>query len=57
MNSSRYGVRIVEPILDDMGITHHLISVDADVVKIQPAIEKAYSDSEPVAFLIGRSPA
>jgi sulfopyruvate decarboxylase subunit alpha len=54
--SSRYGVRIMEPILDDMGISHHLISVDADVAKIQPAIEKAYSDSEPVTFLIGRSP-
>ncbi len=55
--SSRYGVRIMEPILDDMGIAHHLISVDADVAKIQPAIEKAYSESVPVAFLIGRSPA
>ena len=55
--SSRYGVRIMEPILDDMGIAHHLISVDADVAKIQPAIEKAYRESEPVAFLIGRSPA
>ena len=55
--SSRYGVRIMEPILDDMGITHHLVSVDADVAKIQPAIEKAYGESEPVAFLIGRSPA
>ncbi len=55
--SSRYGVRIMEPILDDMGIAHHLISVDADVAKIQPAIEKAYRESEAVAFLIGRSPA
>ncbi|MFZ0721738.1 MAG: thiamine pyrophosphate-binding protein, partial [Xanthobacteraceae bacterium] len=33
-DSSRYGVRIMEPILDDMGITHHLVSVDADVAKI-----------------------
>jgi sulfopyruvate decarboxylase TPP-binding subunit len=55
--SSRYGVRIMEPILDDMGIAHHLLSVDADVAKIQPAIEKAYAGSGPVAFLIGRSPA
>ncbi len=55
--SSRYGVRIMEPILDDMGIAHHLISVDDDVAKIQPAIEKAYGGSEPVVFLIGRSPA
>ena len=56
-DSSRYGVRIMEPILDDLGIAHHLVSVDADVAKIQPAIEKAYGASEPVAFLIGRSPA
>jgi sulfopyruvate decarboxylase subunit alpha len=55
--SSRYGVRIMEPILDDMGIAHHLISVDADVAKIQPAIEKAYAEPAPVTFLIGRSPA
>lgn len=54
--SPRYGVRIIEPICDDMGIAHHLISTDADVGKIQPAIEKAYRQSEPVALLIGRRP-
>jgi sulfopyruvate decarboxylase TPP-binding subunit len=54
--SPRYGVRIIEPILDDMGIAYHLIGVDADVAKIKPAIEKAYRESHPVAFLIGRSP-
>ncbi len=54
--SSRYGVRIMEPILDDMGIVHHLLSTDADVTKIKPAIDKAYAESEPVTFLIGRSP-
>ena len=54
--SPRYGVRIVEPILDDMGIAHHLISVNADVAKIKPAIDKAYAESQPVAFLVGRSP-
>jgi sulfopyruvate decarboxylase subunit alpha len=55
--SPRYGVRIVEPILDDMGIEHHLVGMDADVGKIQPAIEAAYREPHPVAFLIGRSPA
>jgi len=30
--------------------------VNADVAKIQPAIEKAYRDSHPVAFLIAREP-
>ena len=54
--SSRYGVRIVEPILEDMGIVHHLVSLDADVPKIKPAIDKAYAESRPVAFLVGRSP-
>ena len=54
--SPRYGVRIVEPILDDMGIAHHLLSVDADIGKIKPAIDKAYAESQPVAFLVGRSP-
>ena len=54
--SSRYGVRIVEPILDDMGIAHHLVSLDADIAKIKPAIDKAYTESHAVAFLVGRSP-
>src|SRR5579864_6418177 len=54
--SPRYGVRIIEPICDDMGIAHHLIGVDADVGKIQPAIDNAYRTSEPVALLIGRRP-
>ena len=54
--SPRYGVRIIEPILDDMGIAHHLVSVDADVAKIQPAIERAYRESAPVTLLIGRRP-
>jgi len=49
-------VRIIEPICDDMGIAHHLISLDADIGKIQPAIENAYRTSEPVALLIGRRP-
>ena len=55
-NSPRYGVRIVEPILDAMGIPHHLISVDTDVAKIRPAIDDAYVNSHPVAFLVGRRP-
>jgi sulfopyruvate decarboxylase TPP-binding subunit len=54
--SIRYGVRIVQPILDAMGITHHLIDDDVDVSKIKPAIDTAYRDSHPVVLLIGRSP-
>jgi sulfopyruvate decarboxylase subunit alpha len=55
-DSGRYGVRIIEPICDAMGIPHHLVSQDSDVAKVKPAIEKAYADSFPVAMLIGRRP-
>jgi sulfopyruvate decarboxylase subunit alpha len=55
-NSPRYGVRIVEPILDAMGIAHHLINEDGDIAKIAPAIDGAYASSRPVALLIGRRP-
>jgi sulfopyruvate decarboxylase TPP-binding subunit len=54
--SGRYGVRIIEPICDAMGIPHHLISQDADIAKIKPAIDNAYTESSPVAFLVGRRP-
>ena len=55
-NSPRFGVRIIEPILDAMGIPHHLINEEPDVAKIRPAIEDAYATSHPVALLIGRRP-
>src|SRR5258707_1200154 len=54
--SKRYGVRIVEPVLEAMGITYHEIEEEADVAKIKPAIDAAYSDSRPVVLLIGRRP-
>ena len=55
-NSPRYGVRIVEPILDAMGIAHHFINEEPDVAKIGPAIEQAYAKSHPVVLMIGRRP-
>jgi len=54
--SGRYGVRIIEPICDAMGIQHLLVSDDADIPKIAPAIEVAYAQSKPVTILIGRRP-
>ncbi len=55
--SSRYGVRIVEPILDAMGIAYHEIEYETDIAKIKPAIDQAYTKSKPVVLLIGRRPA
>jgi sulfopyruvate decarboxylase TPP-binding subunit len=54
--SKRYGVRIVEPILDAMGIAYHEIEKEADVPKIRPAIEDCFANSKPVVILIGQRP-
>lgn len=54
--SKRFGLRIVEPILDVMGIEHHLLETAGDVEKVVPAIERAYAKSAPVVLLIGREP-
>jgi sulfopyruvate decarboxylase subunit alpha len=54
--SRHYGVRVVEPVLDAMQITHHLIEAPDDVEKIVPAIETAYERLMPVVMLIGREP-
>jgi sulfopyruvate decarboxylase subunit alpha len=55
-DSKKYGVRIIEPICDAMGIPHHVINQDSDLAKIKPAIDKAYAESFPVVLLIGRRP-
>ncbi len=54
--SKWFGLRIIEPILDIMGIERHLIETDDDVGVITPAIEAAYATSRPVALLIGGRP-
>jgi sulfopyruvate decarboxylase TPP-binding subunit len=54
--SNKFGVKIIEPILDTLGIEHQLVEGDADTSKIAPAIEKAYRQSFPTAILIGREP-
>ncbi len=54
--SPRYGVKIVTPILDAMGVEHHTLYDDRDVPKIRPAIDRAYDAGKPVALLVARSP-
>ena len=53
--SAHYGVRIVEPILDAMGIDRLPIEGPGDVGLLAPAIERAYEASRPLAALIGRT--
>ena len=54
--SKNYGVRIVEPVLDAMGVEHALVEQAADVQKIVPAVEDAYVRLAPTVLLIGREP-
>lgn len=54
--SAKYGVRVVEPLLDAMGIEHHLLQAPAHIAAIVPAIERAYERSRPLVILVGRSP-
>ena len=54
--SKKYGVKIIEPILDVMGIEHHLVERDADANQIGAVIEKSFATSSPSAILIGREP-
>lgn len=54
--SKKYGVRIVEPILEAMGIAYHEIEEQADVSKIRPAIDDCFTQSKPVVILIGQRP-
>lgn len=54
--SKSYGVRIVEPVLDAMGVSHSSINNAEDISTIAPHINRAYEQSSPHCFLIGRSP-
>ena len=53
-DSASYGVRIVGPVLDAMGLDRIAIEAPGDEALLAPAIERAYSESRPVIALIGR---
>ena len=53
--SARYGVRIVPPILDVMGIDHIEIEGPGDEAALTGAIARAYDRERPVVALIGRT--
>jgi sulfopyruvate decarboxylase TPP-binding subunit len=54
--SKHFGVRIAGPVLDALGVKHHVIETDADVGQIRPAIEAAYTHQHPVVLFIGGRP-
>ncbi|MBU3738197.1 MAG: decarboxylase [Rhodoferax sp.] len=54
--SEKLGVRVIQPILDAMGIRHLMLDTDDDLPDCLSAIDEAYQSSRPVAILLGRSP-
>ncbi len=54
--SAVYGVRIVPPILDVMGIGWSEIESDRDCRVMTDTINDAFAESRPHVFLIGRTP-
>ncbi len=54
--SDKYGVRIVEPVLDAMGIQHSRLTLRGDEARIPDAFQQARSSKRPFIFLVTRSP-
>ena len=54
--SDSYGVRIIQPVLNAMGLSHSLIETPGVEAQIAVEIEAAYNASRPHIFLIGRPP-
>ena len=51
--SPKHIVRVAQPVLDAVGVEHHLLQHQEDIAKIKPAVDRAYAQSHPVAFLVG----
>lgn len=54
--SASYGVRIIEPVLNAMEISHSAIEEPGDTRRITAEIDAAYDASRPHCFLVGRPP-
>lgn len=50
--SAEYGVRIVEPILEAMGIPYRLVERETDAECIPSLIDEAYANSHPMVVLL-----
>ena len=55
-HSASYGVRIIGPVLDAMGVRYSMLNGPSDVDSIGVHITAAYAESRPHCFLFGRSP-
>ena len=54
--SDKYGVRIVEPVLDAMGIDHARLTLRGDEERIPGEFRRARASKRPFVFLVTRTP-
>lgn len=54
--SDKYGVRIVEPVLDAMGIAHARLTHRGDEAQLPQAFQRARTSKQPFVFLVTRTP-
>ena len=54
--SDKYGVKVVEPVLDAMGIAHGRLTLRGDEARIAQAFEQARATRKPFIFLVTRTP-
>lgn len=54
--SNHYGVRIVEPVLDAMGISHGRLTRRGDEARIPDEFRQARANRKPFLFLVTRPP-
>lgn len=54
IRNKRYGVKIIEPVLQAMEVDYVLVEADEEIDKIPSAIDRAYSNSAPLVILLGK---
>src|SRR3974390_2688340 len=52
--NKKYSVRVVQPVLDAMGVPTLCIEENSDIPKIPAAVDRAYAESRPLVVLFGR---
>ena len=55
-DSRSFGVRVIQPMLDVMGVQHCVINSNAGIDAAMQAIDGAYRNSAPLVILLGRNP-
>ena len=51
--SPKHIVRVAQPVLDALGVDQVLLQHREDIAKIKPAVDRAYTQSRPLALLVG----